>query len=102
MGLADYVDKNGFASVFLGLSGGIDSAFVAALAVDALGADRVFGVSMPSPYSSAHSIEDAHDLARRTGLSIRDVPIGPMFDAFQAALSLSGWPRKICKRGFEG
>ena len=90
MGLADYVNKNGFASVLLGLSGGIDSAFVAALAVDALGADRVFGVSMPSRYSSTHSIEDAHDLARRTGLSIRDVPIGPMFDAFQASLSLSG------------
>lgn len=90
MGLADYVNKNGFASVLLGLSGGIDSAFVAALAVDGLGADRVFGVSMPSRYSSTHSIEDAHDLARRTGLSIRDVPIGPMFDAFQGSLSLSG------------
>lgn len=90
MGLADYVDKNGFASVLLGLSGGIDSAFVAALAVDALGAHRVFGVSMPSRYSSTHSIEDAHDLARRTGLSIRDVPIGPMFDAFQSSLALSG------------
>lgn len=90
MGLADYVDKNGFASVLLGLSGGIDSAFVAALAVDALGADRVFGVSMPSRYSSDHSIEDAHELARRTGLSIRDVPIVPMFDAFQSSLSLTG------------
>lgn len=90
MGLADYVNKNGFTSVLLGLSGGIDSAFVAALAVDALGADRVFGVSMPSRYSSTHSIEDAHDLAKRTGLSIRDVPIGPMFDAFQSSLALSG------------
>lgn len=90
MGLADYVDKNGFTSVLLGLSGGIDSAFVAALAVDALGAHRVFGVAMPSRYSSDHSIEDAHDLAKRTGLSIRDVPIAPMFDAFQASLDLSG------------
>lgn len=90
MGLADYVDKNGFRSVLLGLSGGIDSAFVAALAVDALGADRVFGISMPSRYSSDHSIHDAHELAERTGLTIRDVPIGPMFDAFQASLSLSG------------
>jgi len=90
MGLSDYVDKNGFSSVLLGLSGGIDSAFVAALAVDALGPDRVFGVSMPSQYSSQHSIEDAHELAQRTGLSIRDVPIGPMFDAFQSSLSLSG------------
>lgn len=90
MGLADYVDKNGFRSVLLGLSGGIDSAFVAALAVDALDPDRVFGISMPSRYSSDHSIHDAHDLAERTGLSIRDVPIGPMFDAFQGSLSLSG------------
>ena len=90
MGLADYVDKNAFRSVLLGLSGGIDSAFVAALAVDALGADRVFGISMPSRYSSDHSIHDAHELAERTGLSIRDVPIGPMFDAFQSRLSLSG------------
>jgi len=90
MGLADYVDKNGFASVLLGLSGGIDSAFVAALAVDALGGDRVFGVAMPSPYSSGHSVEDAHDLANRTGLHIRDVPITPMFSAFQQALNLSG------------
>ncbi len=90
MGLADYVNKNGFSSVLLGLSGGIDSAFVAALAVDALGADRVFGIAMPSRYSSGHSVEDAHDLADRTGLTIRDVAIGPMFDAFQESLHLSG------------
>jgi len=90
MGLADYVEKNRFDSVLLGLSGGIDSAFVAALAVDALGAERVFGISMPSRYSSPHSIEDAHDLAQRTGLSIRDIPIEPMFDAFQSSLELSG------------
>ena len=90
MGLADYVEKNGFTSVLLGLSGGIDSAFVGALAVDALGADRVFGIAMPSRYSSGHSVEDAHDLAERTGLSIRDVSIGPMFDAFQASLQLTG------------
>jgi NAD+ synthase (glutamine-hydrolysing) len=90
MGLADYVDKNGFSRVLLGLSGGIDSAFVAALAVDALGADRVFGIAMPSRYSSGHSVQDAHDLAERTGLQIRDVPIGGMFDAFQDSLHLSG------------
>lgn len=90
MGLADYVDKNGFSSVLLGLSGGIDSAFVAALAVDALGADRVFGIAMPSRYSSGHSVEDAHALAERTGLQIREVPIGGMFDAFQDSLHLSG------------
>ena len=90
LGLADYVNKNGFASVLLGLSGGIDSAFVAALAVDALGADRVFGVAMPSRYSSTHSVQDACDLAERTGLSLREVPIGPMFDAFQSSLHLTG------------
>jgi NAD+ synthase (glutamine-hydrolysing) len=90
MGLADYVEKNGFTSVLLGLSGGIDSAFVGALAVDALGPERVFGIAMPSRYSSGHSVEDAHELAERTGLSIRDVPIGPMFDAFQASLNLTG------------
>ncbi len=90
MGLADYVDKNGFASVLLGLSGGIDSAFVAALAVDALGSDRVFGAAMPSEYSSGHSVEDAHELADRTGLHIRDVPIGGIFTAFQDSLHLSG------------
>jgi len=89
-GLADYVEKNGFTSVLLGLSGGIDSAFVGALAVDALGPERVFGIAMPSRYSSGHSVEDAHELAERTGLSIRDVPIGPMFDAFQASLNLTG------------
>ena len=90
MGLADYVDKNGFASVLLGLSGGIDSAFVGALAVDALGPERVFGVAMPSRYSSGHSVEDAHEIAERTGLSIRDVPIAPMFDAFQGSLHFTG------------
>ena len=90
LGLADYVNKNNFTSVLLGLSGGIDSAFVAALAVDALGADRVFGVAMPSRYSSSHSVQDAHDLAERTGLTLRDVPIGPMFDAFQSSLHLTG------------
>ncbi len=90
LGLADYVNKNGFTSVLLGLSGGIDSAFVGALAVDALGADRVFGVAMPSRYSSTHSVPDAHDLAERTGLTLREVPIGPMFDAFQSSLHLTG------------
>lgn len=90
VGLRDYVDKNGFSSVLLGLSGGIDSALVAAIACDALGPDRVFGVAMPSRYSSEHSVQDAHDLAARTGLSIRDVPIAPMFDAYMSSLDLAG------------
>jgi NAD+ synthase (glutamine-hydrolysing) len=89
-GLRDYVTKNGFGSVALGLSGGIDSALVAALAVDALGPGSVHGVAMPSRYSSAHSLEDAAELAERTGLQLRTVPIGPMFDAYQASLALTG------------
>jgi NAD+ synthase (glutamine-hydrolysing) len=89
-GLRDYVDKNGFRSVLLGLSGGIDSALVAALSVDALGADRVFGVAMPSAYSSEHSIADAYDLADRMGLSIRTVPIAPMVEAYLSSLTLTG------------
>jgi NAD+ synthase (glutamine-hydrolysing) len=90
VGLRDYVDKNGFASVVLGLSGGIDSALVAAIAVDALGPDRVHGVSMPSRYSSQHSRDDARELAERTGLRYRTVPIGPMFDAYLSSLELTG------------
>ncbi len=90
LGLRDYVNKNGFRSVVLGLSGGIDSSVVAAIAVDALGPERVLGVSMPSGYSSAHSKDDASDLAKRTGLDYRTEPIQPMVDAFLANLSLSG------------
>ena len=75
LGLRDYVNKNGFKSVILGLSGGIDSAVCAALAVDALGAHRVFGVSMPSKFSSDHSKSDAFDLAKRLGINIRTEPI---------------------------
>jgi NAD+ synthase (glutamine-hydrolysing) len=71
LGLRDYVNKNGFKSVILGLSGGIDSAVCATLAVDAIGAHRVFGVSMPSKYSSDHSKSDAFDLAKRLGINIR-------------------------------
>ncbi|MFM6977772.1 MAG: NAD+ synthase [Micrococcales bacterium] len=71
LGLRDYVNKNGFKSVILGLSGGIDSAVCASLAVDALGAHRVVGVSMPSKYSSDHSKSDAFDLAKRLGINIR-------------------------------
>ena len=90
MGLRDYVNKNGFRSVVFGLSGGIDSAVVAAIAVDALGPERVVAVSMPSGYSSSHSKDDAADLAKRTGLDYRVEPIQPMVDAFLANLSLSG------------
>ena len=90
-GLRDYVRKNGFRSVVLALSGGIDSAVVAAIAVRR---DRrppnVVGVSMPSAYSSEHSKDDAADLAKRTGLDYRVEPIAPMVDAFMANLHLTG------------
>ncbi|MGA5128987.1 NAD+ synthase [Streptomyces olivoreticuli] len=89
-GLRAYVTKNGFRSVVIGLSGGIDSALVAAIACDALGAANVHGVAMPSRYSSEHSIADAEELARRTGLHLRTVPIAPMFDAYMGALGLTG------------
>jgi len=90
LGLGDYVRKNGFKSVILGLSGGIDSALVAALACDAIGADHVFGVSMPSVYSSDHSKDDASDLAARTGLNLRTIAIAPMVDSFQESMHLTG------------
>ncbi|MCX4677748.1 NAD+ synthase [Streptomyces sp. NBC_01433] len=90
VGLRAYAAKNGFSSVLIGLSGGIDSALVAAIACDALGAPNVYGVSMPSKYSSDHSKGDAAELARRTGLNFRTVPIEPMFDAYMASLELTG------------
>ncbi|AZK93801.1 MULTISPECIES: NAD+ synthase [Streptomyces] len=89
-GLRAYTVKNGFRSVLVGLSGGIDSALVAAIACDALGAGNVYGISMPSKYSSQHSRDDAAELARRTGLHFRTVSIEPMFDAYMGALGLTG------------
>ncbi|MET9808140.1 NAD+ synthase [Streptomyces halstedii] len=90
VGLRAYAAKNGFRSVLIGLSGGIDSALVAAIACDAVGAENVYGVSMPSKYSSEHSRSDAAELARRTGLNYRTVSIEPMFDAYMGALGLTG------------
>ena len=89
-GTRDYVRKNGFRSVILGLSGGIDSALAATIAADAIGPDRVHVVLMPSRYSSDHSVGDAEDLAKRQGLHARTVPIAAMFDAFGAELDLHG------------
>ena len=90
VGLRDYVKKNGFKSAVLGLSGGIDSALVAAIAIDALGAKNVYGVAMPSKYSSGHSLEDAQALADATGVNFRTVSIAPMVDAFMSNLDLTG------------
>lgn len=87
LGLRDYVNKNGFPGVVLGLSGGIDSGLSAAIAVDALGADKVLGVKMTSPFTSKDSIEDAEDLAKRLNIKIVDVPIISLMDAAKTALA---------------
>ena len=89
-GLRDYVYKNKFRSVALGLSGGIDSALVAAIAVDAIGAKCVNGVALPSKYSSDHSISDAQSFADNTGIHFRTVPIARMVDAYLNSLTLKG------------
>jgi NAD+ synthase (glutamine-hydrolysing) len=90
LGVRDYVTKNGFASVALGLSGGIDSAVCAVIAADAIGADRVFGVSMPSQWSSDHSQSDAADLANRLGCQYDVQPIGDLVGPFEQQLQLKG------------
>ena len=90
MGLRDYVAKNKFRSVVVGLSGGIDSALVAAIAVDALGATCVNGVAMPSKYSSDHSVEDATAFATNTGIHFRTVAIEPMVESFKQSITLKG------------
>ncbi|MEI6216699.1 MAG: NAD+ synthase [Actinomycetes bacterium] len=90
IGLRDYVEKNRFPSVILGLSGGIDSALVAALAADAIGAKRVHGIAMPSRYSSAHSLSDAAESARTIGLNYRVISIEPMVATFLQELGLTG------------
>jgi NAD+ synthase (glutamine-hydrolysing) len=90
LGLEGYVRKNKMKSVLLGLSGGIDSAVVAALAVDALGKEHVYAVAMPSTYSSDHSLTDAKDLADRTGLNFRTEPIAAMVQSYLQQLNFKG------------
>jgi NAD+ synthetase len=87
LALADYARKCGFRSAVLGLSGGIDSALTAVLAVEALGAENVLGVAMPGPYSSPGSLTDARELARRLGIRCEEIPIGPVFDAYRRTLA---------------
>ncbi len=86
MGIRDYVGKCGFSSVVIGLSGGIDSALTAALAVKALGTENVLGVALPSPYSSDDSMEDAAALARNLGCRFEVIPISKLFTTFQESL----------------
>jgi NAD+ synthase (glutamine-hydrolysing) len=86
LGLRDYVRKNGFRDVVLGLSGGVDSALVAALAVDALGPDAVRALAMPSRYTAPESLEDAAEVARRLGIALDSIPIDEVLDGYLAAL----------------
>jgi len=86
-GVRDYIGKNGFPGVILGLSGGIDSALVLAIAVDALGADKVRAVMMPSPYTADISWIDAAEMSRRLGVRYDEISIVPMFESFRAALA---------------
>ncbi|MDQ3646522.1 MAG: NAD(+) synthase, partial [Actinomycetota bacterium] len=86
LALHDYVVKNGFEKVVVGLSGGIDSALTATIAADALGPDNVLGIAMPSEYSSNHSIEDAKHLAANLGIGWLEIPIGPAYHAYLDAL----------------
>jgi NAD+ synthase/NAD+ synthase (glutamine-hydrolysing) len=87
LGVRDYTRKCGFSKIVLGLSGGVDSALVAAIAVAAIGPDNVLGVLMPSPYSSEHSISDALVLAKNLGIQTQTIPIQPMMQGFDAALA---------------
>jgi NAD+ synthase (glutamine-hydrolysing) len=87
LGLKDYVRKCNFKSVVLGLSGGIDSALTAALAVDALGKDKVVGVAMPSKFSSDHSVHDARQLAKNLGIAFHVIPIAAVHNAYDATLA---------------
>ena len=87
LGLRDYVDKNRFEKVVIALSGGVDSALVGVLAVDALGRERVVGLTMPSPYSSAATLGDARRLAEQLGIPLHEVPIRELFDGYRGALA---------------
>jgi NAD+ synthase (glutamine-hydrolysing) len=86
LGVRDYLRKCGFQKIILGLSGGIDSALVAAIAAEAIGADNVLGVLMPSPYSSAHSVTDAIAVAANLGIKTETIPIGELMQGFDRAL----------------
>ena len=103
LGLRDYVHKNGFPGVVLGLSGGVDSAIVAALAVDALGAEAVHAVMMPSAYTSQESLDDAADLAQRLGIRLDEISIAPAMQAMETMLAdqFAGTPPGIAEENIQ-
>ena len=103
LGLRDYVHKNGFPGVVLGLSGGVDSAIVAALAVDALGAEAVHAVMMPSAYTSQESLDDAADLAQRLGIRLDAISIAPAMQAMETMLAdqFAGTPPGIAEENIQ-
>ncbi len=94
MGLKDYVDKNGFSKVVLGVSGGIDSALVAVIAVDALGSDRVVAVTLPSQFSSSETLGDAQLLARNLGIELKTLPIRKLHEEYLRELAPL-WPNRL-------
>jgi NAD+ synthase (glutamine-hydrolysing) len=103
MGTRDYARKCRFSRVLLGLSGGIDSALTAVIAAEALGADQVLGVLMPSPYSSAGSVDDSLALAQRLGIRTETLPIEPLMTAFDAVLApaFAGYPQDITEENIQ-
>jgi NAD+ synthase/NAD+ synthase (glutamine-hydrolysing) len=103
LGTRDYVRKCGFQRVVIGLSGGIDSALTAAIAVDALGAENVTGIAMPSQYSSEHSVTDAKVLACKLGIRFEVVPIGQVFDDYRKALKgvFAGKPEDVAEENIQ-
>lgn len=103
LGLRDYAGKCGFSTVCLGLSGGIDSALTAVIAADALGAENVFGLTMPSPYSSRGSVSDSFDLAENLGISCDEVPISGAFEAVKAAMAplFHGKPEDVTEENMQ-
>ena len=102
-GVRDYVGKNRFPGVLLGLSGGVDSALVLAICVDALGADRVHAVMMPSDYTASMSVEDAREMARTVGVRYTEIAIRPVFEAFRAQLapSFEGLPEDTTEENLQ-
>lgn len=103
VGVRDYLGKNGFPGAIIGLSGGIDSALVLAVAVDALGADRVRAVMMPSPYTAEISWIDARAMAERLGVRYDEIAIGPLFDAFRTSLAgqFAGLPQDVTEENIQ-